>query len=95
MDKCTIVGLSLEDPDTSCGDPKLTALLHDGWTIAAHCPAQRGNRTEWLMLLVPPIEKTIPKAKRNLLEPNVLNGFLLAAIPALISVGVTLLMLQP
>lgn len=51
---CTLVGVSMEDPAAAVRDPKLTALIAAGWQVVAHVPAQRGGRTEWLLLLQPP-----------------------------------------
>jgi hypothetical protein len=53
-DKATLVGLSLEDPLASVRDPAFTALIEKGFTIGAHIPAQRGDRQEWMLLMVPP-----------------------------------------
>jgi hypothetical protein len=49
-----LLGLDMADPAASVRDPALTSLLTQGWRVAASLPAQRGDRTEWLLLLEPP-----------------------------------------
>lgn len=49
-----LLGLDMADPAASVRDPALTSLLAQGWRVAASLPAQRGERTEWLLLLEPP-----------------------------------------
>lgn len=53
-ERATLVGLSMEDPAASVRDPAFQALLRDGWTVAAHLPAERGGRQEWVFLMTPP-----------------------------------------
>ena len=67
---CTLVGVNMEDPASSVRDPKLTALVSEGWEIVAHVPAERGGMTEWLLLMTPPKESTAQvdnKAIKNIL----------------------------
>jgi len=49
-----LLGLDMADPTASVRDPALSSLLAEGWHVAASLPAQRGDRTEWLLLLEPP-----------------------------------------
>ena len=49
-----LLGLDMADPAASVRDPALSSLLAQGWHVAASLPAQRGERTEWLLLLEPP-----------------------------------------
>lgn len=49
-----LLGLDMTDPAASVRDPALGSLLAQGWRVAASLPAQRGDRTEWLLLLEPP-----------------------------------------
>lgn len=52
--RATLVGLSMDDPTASVRDPAFQSLIRDGWSVAAHLPAERGGRQEWVMLMVPP-----------------------------------------
>ena len=50
----TLVALSMQDPAASVQDPAFKALIGQGYNISASLPAQRGDRTEWLLLMTPP-----------------------------------------
>lgn len=77
-EKATLVGLSMDDPSASVRDPAFQTLIRDGWKIAAHLPAERGGRQEWVFLMVPPThsqEAKTPWWKSPLLPLWVLVGF--------------------
>ena len=57
-DRATLVGLNMDDPTSSVRDPAFQSLLREGWTVAAHLPAERGGRQEWVFLMVPPREES-------------------------------------
>lgn len=66
----TLLALSLDDPAAAMRDPALTALLNQGWTVAADTvgeSAARG-RPEWVLMLVPPAPigdpATLPRSQR-------------------------------
>ena len=61
--RCTLVGMSMEDPVASARDPALAALVNKGWRVMAHVPAQRGDRQELLLLMAPPVApRAVPRA---------------------------------
>ena len=45
------ISLDLNNIDTSCVDPRVVAMLSDGWDVRASLPIQREDRQEWLLLM--------------------------------------------
>jgi hypothetical protein len=54
-ERCTIVRLRLDDLDREAGDPKLAALLGEGWQIAESLAiSEEDGPPSWVLLLSPP-----------------------------------------
>lgn len=66
---CTIVRMDFRNLDQASADPKLAALLADGWTVASSLAIEDGNSMSWVLLLAPPL----PKPERRVM-PDVLVG---------------------
>jgi len=80
-DRCAIVALNMTDPAVSASDPKLSALLRDGWTVAAHTPGRRADgASEWLLLLAPPPPLRATAQARERLIAGVLAAQLAACL---------------
>ena len=57
-DRCTVIRLRLDDLDRSVVDPKLGALLHDGWRIEQSLAlSEEDGPPTWVILLSPPREE--------------------------------------
>jgi hypothetical protein len=75
-ERATALAIPMEDPEASVrGNAALASLLADGWSIAAAIPAARGERTELLLLLVPPRQ---PKPVEVLVSRHQLAAIVLA-----------------
>lgn len=56
-DRCTIVRLPIRDLDRAAEDPKLAALIAEGWSIVGDLPIQgKPGEETWALLLAPPAE---------------------------------------
>lgn len=73
MSNPTLIGLSMDDPIAAVRDPKFTTLIRDGWTVAAHIPAERAGKQEWILMMVPPSKQLPAVDKQTSLwkSPNV------------------------
>lgn len=54
--RCHIQFLPLDDPEQAANSPALAALCRKGWRPIANFVAERGGRTELILLFAPPIE---------------------------------------
>lgn len=84
-ERATALSIPMDDPEASVrGNAALASLLADGWSVAAAIPAARGERTELLLLLVPPrkqqpVEVLVPRLQ---LAAIVLATFIGTAVAA-------------
>ena len=63
-ERATVLALPLDDPEASARSPALAALLAEGWTVLAALPAQRGERSELMLLMAPPRPVAAPVVPR-------------------------------
>lgn len=55
MRDCTVIRLRLDDLERSATDPRLSALLREGWRIEADLALSEENGPpSWVLLLAPP-----------------------------------------
>lgn len=45
------MSLDLNNIDASCNDPRVEAMLRNGWKVQASLPIERGGRQELLLLM--------------------------------------------
>ena len=56
-ERCTVIRLRLADLERSAEDPKLAALLREGWTVEADLAlSEEDGPPTWVLLLAPPGE---------------------------------------
>lgn len=57
MRDCTVIRLRLDDLERSATDPRLSALLREGWRVEADLAlADDNGPPSWVLLLAPPRE---------------------------------------
>lgn len=90
---CTVIRLALDSIDRSVSDPKLTALIHDGWTVEESLAlSEEDGPPSWILLLAPPrVEAEKPGTDRAILA-LVLTISLLSGL--FLGIGVSYLLSQ-
>lgn len=83
--RCTLVGLSMEDPAASARDPALALLVERGWWPMASLPAQgKDGAQQWLLLMAPPRPQAL---QAPLWQPLLRVAVLLLALQLAASLG--------
>jgi hypothetical protein len=83
-ERCTIIRLRLDDLERSAEDPRLAALLHDGWRIEESLAlSEEDGPPSWVLLLSPPSEESeerladaVERRTRSALGLSLLLAFL-------------------